>query len=378
MLLLQNNESENTPSCAAKLPPDFAMGGQAVLEGVMMRGPRRYAIAVRRPQGDIRLTSKPFWPVTTRKPWLKMPIVRGAVSLVEMMLLGYRALDFSARVVEEGQREMDEQENKAAEAVAAEQTAQADQSDTADRSEGVASSPDSPDQCISGWAMAGIFAVSMVLAMGLFVVLPNLTAELIGKFSPGGFKEVSHPLLFNLISGGVRVVIIVLYIWGLSFMHDARRLFQYHGAEHKVVMAFEKGLPLDLEHVRPMTTIHPRCGTAFIAVVLLVSILIFAVLAALLVQFFPGFAQLSRWIHKPIIIALHIVCMPLVAGVAYEFTRKAGRNPNVLFYRVLLAPGMWFQKITTKEPDDSMIEVSLTSFMEALEPEQKEALGNRH
>jgi uncharacterized protein YqhQ len=210
--------------------------------------------------------------------------------------------------------------------------------------------------------MALMFVVSMGFGMLLFVALPNYATML------SGLEEIDSPVRYNLISGAVRVLVIVGYIWGISLMSDVRRLFQYHGAEHKVVMAHEKKLPLSLETIRPMTTLHPRCGTTFIAVVLLVSIVIFSLLAALIVEVYPGFRDWSVWARKPAIILLHIVFMPLVAGLAYEVTRRAGRRPDFWLYRLLLAPGFAFQKITTREPDDSMIEVALAAFREALEP----------
>jgi uncharacterized protein YqhQ len=408
------------------LPPDFAMGGQAVLEGVMMRGPSAYAIAVRRPQGDIEITSRRFWPVVRRKRWLRFPVIRGAVSLVEMLLLGYRALDYSANVAEQGHREQEE-----AEKAAKEGTKQTEESDAGEhegavsRSDAAASlegaGPDahedastdgenareraaagsgqaaptaadvegdrapastsstrrassSTDRSLGPWTMLGVFLLSMALAMFLFVALPNVATHGLGKLfgmASGGasaFTEVDRPIAYNLVAGVVRALVIVAYIWAISFLKDIRRLFQYHGAEHKVVMAFEQDLPLDVEHVRPVTTLHPRCGTTFIAVVILVSIIVFAVLAALIVVVYPGFAKWSVWANKPVIILLHILFMPLVAGVAYEITRRAGKRPDHWLYRMLLTPGYLFQRITTRQPEDSMIEVALAAFNEALEP----------
>ncbi len=327
------------------------MGGQAVIEGVMMRGPQSYAVAVRKPQGDIVMRSHSFVPVVNRRKWLALPVVRGAVSLIEMMLLGYRTLEYSANVAERGAREME-----AKEAIAAGNGPEA-------AGDGDRRAPEGgEDQTIPAWQMALMFVVSMGFGMLLFVALPNYATML------SGLEEIDSPVRYNLISGAVRVLVIVGYIWGISLMSDVRRLFQYHGAEHKVVMAHEKKLPLSLETIRPMTTLHPRCGTTFIAVVLLVSIVIFSLLAALIVEVYPGFRDWSVWARKPAIILLHIVFMPLVAGLAYEVTRRAGRRPDFWLYRLLLAPGFAFQKITTREPDDSMIEVALAAFREALEP----------
>lgn len=344
----------------AELPANFAVGGQAVIEGVMMRGPDKYAVAVRRPQGDIPVEERRFWPITERKKWLKLPIVRGAVSLVEMLMLGYRALDYSANVYDQGLQEMEEKE-KAEKGETAEPEKKKKPTKVQEEEE------PSLNRSISRWTMLGMFVLSMGLGMLLFVALPNAATHLLGMLVPGGLVEVKQPLLYNLVAGGVRVLVIVGYVWAISLMPDVRRLFQYHGAEHKVVMAFERKLPLTLDSIRPVTTVHPRCGTTFIAVVLLVSIFLFALLAAVIVAFFPAFQELPILLRKPLIILLHIVCMPLVAGLAYEVTRRAGRNPHKPLYRLLLAPGLAFQKITTCEPDDDMVEVSLKSFLTALE-----------
>jgi len=335
---------------------EFPMGGQAVLEGVMMRGPSSYAVAVRRPQGDIVLKSHPFQPVTKRRKLLGLPVVRGAVSLIEMLVLGYRSLEYSANVVEMGHRELDE--------------AKAAETEGGDGKKSAAKSGKKADEPLSGWGMAGIFALSMGFAMLLFVALPNLITHGLGWLLSGDdrYSEVNSPILYNLVAGMVRVLIIVGYIWTISLMKDIRRLFQYHGAEHKVIMTYEKNQPMDLEHIRQSSKIHPRCGTAFIAIVLLVSIVIFAVLAAVIVALYPPFAGWSVWLRKPALIALHIVFMPLVGGLAYEFTRRAGRRPDFWLYRLFLLPGYAFQRITTREPDDAMIEVALTSFHEALDP----------
>jgi len=340
----------------------------------MMRGPRSYAVAVRRPQGDIAIISHPFVPIIRRKRWLGFPIVRGTVSMVEMLLLGYRALDYSANVAEKGARDQKTAEE-----------------------EGAAPTTESAERAMGHWTMAGVFVLSMVLAMFLFVALPNVATHLLGivvfrgaspsvvvasqpsapadptdqtngRRRQSGLVEEQHPITYNLIAGAVRLLVIVGYIWLIALIKDVRRLFQYHGAEHKVLVAYEKKRPLDVEHVRPMTTLHPRCGTTFIAIVLFVSIIVFAFLAAAILRVYPDFSSWSIWVRKPALILLHIAFMPLVVGVAYEITRRAGRRSNFLPYRLILLPGFAFQRITTREPDDSMIEVALRAFREALEP----------
>jgi uncharacterized protein YqhQ len=391
---------------------DFAMGGQAVLEGVMMRGPRAYAIAVRRPQGDIRIVQRAMIPLVRRKRWLRFPIVRGAVSLVEMMLLGFRALDYSVNVAEQGLREQEAEKKKTAGEAATEPDTAPPKAEalkplavaTATMSEpsasAVSADKSEPERAIGPWAMAATFALSMVLAVGLFIALPNVATHLLGMlpvFSSASASQLpeatelgtanadsrpvptqapsrSHlveerrPVAYNLVAGFVRVLVLVGYIWGISFLKDIRRLFQYHGAEHKVVMAYEKKIPLEIERIRPVTKVHPRCGTTFIAIVLFVSIVVFAILAALVVRVYPPFAGWSIWARKPFLIGLHVLFLPLVAGLGYEITRRAGKHPDFWFYNLLLQPGYWFQRITTREPDDTMIEVALAAFNEVVEP----------
>jgi uncharacterized protein YqhQ len=392
--------------------PDVAVGGQAVLEGVMMRGPKAYAVAVRRPQGDIVVHRKAFVPITKRRKLLGLPIIRGAVSLIEMMMLGYRTLEYSANIAEAGSQERikarkQDKENAvsdaepegdssetletdttdsalpepdAVEEIEAQTEGEADVSESdeaAEKAESDVSTPEDldvpePEKALSGFQMFTLFAMGMGLAMLLFVVLPNVATQFIGMLfklegqQGRGFVEIDYPISYNLIAGMIRVMVMIAYIWGISFIPDIKRLFQYHGAEHKVVMAYEQGIPLEIEKLRPVTTLHPRCGTTFIAIVIGVSILAFALLAAAIDILFPGFENLGLLVRKPIIILLHIVFMPLVGGIAYEFTRRAGRNPDFWLYKLMLAPGFAFQHITTREPDDDMIEVSVRSFREAM------------
>ncbi len=350
----ENDVRENASACGVetdtKADADFAMGGQAVIEGVMMRGPQSYAVAVRKPQGDIVMRSHSFVPVVKRRKWLALPVVRGAVSLIEMMLLGYRTLEYSANVAERGAREME-----AKEAIAAGNGPEA-------AGDGDRRAPEGgEDQAIPAWQMALMFVVSMGFGMLLFVALPNYATML------SGLEEIDNPVQYNLISGAVRVLVIVGYIWGISLMSDVRRLFQYHGAEHKVVMAHEKKLPLSLETIRPMTTLHPRCGTTFIAVVLLVSIVIFSLLAALIVEVYQASAtgrcgRANRRLSDA-------YCVIAACGVCLRGDAARRSATDFWLYRLLLAPGFAFQKITTREPDDSMIEVALAAFREALEPQ---------
>ncbi|MGC8740910.1 MAG: DUF1385 domain-containing protein [Candidatus Sumerlaeaceae bacterium] len=310
------------------------VGGQALIEGVMMRAPHGVAMAVRRPDGSIVVRAEPYRPLAKRSRWLGLPIVRGAVSLIEMLVIGYRALEFSAL---EASRE---------EATTLAATPQ----ETSKR-----------DLIFS-------LILGVALAIGLFVVLPNLATHFSAlPFAGSGRRllEEHSPVLYNLISGGIRIAIFVAYVWLISRMPEVSRMFQYHGAEHKTVSAYEAGLPLTVENTRRFSTFHPRCGTTFIAIVLLVAVVVFAVFARILLAVWPAFAELPFAARKAILIAGHILLMPVVAGVCFELLRLGGRYPNNPLAKIFLVPGYWFQRLTTKEPDDSMLAVAIVALEHA-------------
>jgi uncharacterized protein YqhQ len=314
----------------------------------MMRAAGGFAIAVRRADGSITTKTDQHVPLAKRYRLLNLPVVRGAVSLVEMMIIGFKALEFSA--------------NEAAKDV-----------EPAPGKKGEAKVEDVPgakkDQEISRLALAGTFALSIGLGLLLFVVIPNLATHFAGKLGPGtgtALLEERAPVLYNLVSGAIRMLIVVGYIWAISLMKDIKRLFQYHGAEHKTVSAFEAGKELTVDNVRPFTRLHPRCGTTFIAIVLLVAIVVFAFFAKLLVFIWPQFYDMSFAFRKTVLIAGHILIMPIVAGVCFELLRLGGKYRNNLLLKLLITPGYWFQGLTTREPDDSMLETAITSLKAAL------------
>ncbi len=320
------------------------VGGQAVIEGVMMRGPHGYAISVRRADGTIETESVPHLPLSKRKPFFRFPILRGAAGLFEMMAIGMKSLEWSA--------------NRAA---------LDDPSIKKTDSDGAVSA----EAPISRAALAGTMALSMGFGILLFVILPNLGTHFLGKAGSGGtglnpFVEEQSPILYNLVSGAIRLTLVVGYIYLISLMKDVQRLFRYHGAEHKAVSAFEAGKELTVENVRPFTRLHPRCGTTFIAITLLVSILVFAVFAKVVVAVWPEFFTLSFGMRKTLLIFGHVLIMPVVAGVCFELLRLGGRFPRNPLLRLLITPGFWFQHLTVKEPDDSMIEVSITALKSAM------------
>ncbi|MGI8907230.1 MAG: DUF1385 domain-containing protein [Candidatus Sumerlaeaceae bacterium] len=331
------------------------VGGQAVIEGVMMRGPEGYAIAVRRADGTIQKAVHPHVPLGRRVPLFKLPILRGAGGLFEMMAIGMRSLEYSAQ-----QASLDDPhiEKKKLEAEAA----------SIHSGVGPEIVPTS-EKPISKVALGATMAFSLALGIAMFVIIPNLATHFTGSLvlsSGEPLLEENAPITYNLISGAIRMLIIVGYIWLISLMPDVKRLFQYHGAEHKAVSAFEAGQELTVGNVRPFTKLHPRCGTTFIAITLIVAIITFAFFARLVVWIWPDFYNFSFWARKSMLIFGHILIMPLVAGVCFELLRLGGKYRKNILLKLLITPGFWFQHLTVREPDDSMIEVAIESLKAAL------------
>ncbi len=284
----------------------LSVGGQAVIEGVMMRGPGKIAVAVRQPDGKIAVDVKPTSSISDTYPILKKPFLRGIVSLVESLAYGMKALAYSAQTSGEDEEQLSKKE------------------------------------------MAGSIAVSLLLAVGLFIVIPTGAMKI---FQMLGVRSV----FLNLFEGLLRLAIFLTYIAVISRQKDIQRVFQYHGAEHKTIYTYEHDLPLIVANVRPFSTLHPRCGTNFLMIVMLISIFIFAFLG------WPSFWEriLSR-----------ILLMPVVAGISYEVIRYAGKHMDHAWVRKAILPGLLLQKLTTREPDDEMIEVAIASLKAVLPPEE--------
>jgi uncharacterized protein YqhQ len=297
------------------------VGGQAVIEGVMMRAKGVIATAVRRKNGEIHIKKEVFHSITEKYPKLKLPILRGAIGLVEMMYVGIRTLNYSAELAME-----DEQGNEAKEKKA--QTT---------------------------FALAMTLVVALVAGIGLFFFLPLYAAT---QF----FSVEQQPLLFNLVAGAIRVSILLVYLSGISLMKDVATLFRYHGAEHKAVFTFELNAPLTVSCAMGYPRLHPRCGTSFLLIVMVISIVLFSLLDAVLLLFFGS-------LTLPIRLMTHIPFIPVVGGVAYEFLKFSAKNSTTLWGRMMIAPGLWLQKITTKEPDEKQMEVALAAIQAALSGE---------
>lgn len=293
-----------------------SIGGQAVIEGVMMKGPEDIAIAVRKPDGEIALKKEKL--KANRKKISKIPVIRGMFAFVDSMVIGVQALTFSAEFFEE---EEAKEEKK----------------------------PSKLDEFMEKNMIAIAVLLSIAFSTGLFILLPTLAVSLLGKVS-------KTPLLMNLVEGVVRIAIFIGYIALISQMKDIKRVFEYHGAEHKTIFCYENGEELTVENVRKHKRLHPRCGTSFLFIVMIVSILLFS--------FF-------RWPSLPVRLITRILLLPVVAGISYEIIKWAGRSDSKLVCAIS-APGLWLQKITTREPDDSQIEVAITALKNVL-VEDKEA-----
>lgn len=282
------------------------VGGQAVIEGVMMRGFDQIAVAVRQPNGEIIVDKQAAVTIADKYPILKKPLLRGVVALGESLIYGMKALSYSAQLSGEEDEQLDSKE------------------------------------------MAMTIAFSVCLAIGLFIILPTWSMRFLRLWT-------ENHMILNLAEGVLRMAIFLAYIGGISMMEDIQRVFQYHGAEHKTIYAYEANLPLTVENVRGFTTLHPRCGTNFLMIVMMISMFVFT---------FLGWPSLLERILS------RIVLMPVIAGVSYEIIRYAGAHIDKAWVKLSIMPGLCLQKLTTREPDDTQIEVAIASLKAVLPVEE--------
>ena len=324
------------------------VGGQAVLEGVMMRSPHAWAIACRKPSGEVVTMSEPLERPSEKHKWMAWPIVRGVMTLGYAMNLGYRALRFSANVaiedlMQEGQEKSDVP--TAASAVPpARSAAESSQTQRSSESREKAAT-------VSNWLAAGNLLLSLGFFIFMYKYVPLLAATELKKIDPA----LGGRIVFNLIDGGIRLVLFLLFIWGVSLWKDIRRVYEYHGAEHKTVFAFENGDPLNIAAVQKYSTYHPRCGTSFLMTVMLISIGFY-----MLVPFTTFWARFAS----------RIALLPIIAGVSYEIIRFAAKHRGSLF-ALMTAPGLWLQRITTQPPSDEMAQCAITALDHAMSLEKE-------
>ena len=309
------------------------IGGQALIEGLMMRGPKKDAIVVRGKDGlSVEVTNRKERP---EKSPLRWPIIRGAVSFFDAQICGVKALvhsaDLSPEMAEEEPTKFDQWLEKKL-------------------------GNEKFQELVVGFAVA--------MGLGLSILLFFFLPMVIGSFFD---RWIENTFALNLVEGVIRILLFCGYILLVSRMKDMKRVFAYHGAEHKTIRCYEAGLPLTVENVREQTRLHPRCGTSFLLVVMIISILLFSVASTLLLAAIPGLAAIQgSFLYRLTMIVFKLLLLPLVVAFSYEINRWVGRHDNG-FTRILSAPGMWFQNFTTNEPDDSMIEVGIAA-LEAVLP----------
>lgn len=374
---------------------EIIVGGQAVIEGVMMRAPHSYAVAVRRQDGQIVSKAEPLPKLDQKYPWLKIPVLRGSAVLIHSMALGVKALNFSATVMMEEQEQLERAENKAAVKAAAASGALMTTTHALDAVEAATLPANAPAETEAeakpaASNAAATAAGSMVFALFfnvlLFIVMPllltnvlfiyfgwgnapqvNFTSEAgapwyqtAWHWSQAYLKPVRPSVSFNLVDGLIRMSVFLLMIWSFSRLQDIRRIFEYHGAEHKTVFAWEAGDELTVANARRHPRQHPRCGTSFLMVVMLVSIVLFSVVKfdALLLN------MLTR-----------IALIPVIAGISYEIIRAAGKKESSAVFSLMTLPGLWLQNVTTQEPSDEQLEVAIFALKESLKLEPQEPLA---
>ena len=310
------------------------IGGQALIEGIMMRGPEKDAIVVRTKEG-LKLDVKPR-KVPPKGSVATWPLIRGAVSFFDAQVTGVKALMYSADLSPEEAEEPSKLDLWLEKKLGNEKF----------------------QKMVIGLAVAMGLGLSIVL----FFLLPMLASSLFDKWIP-------NTLVLHLVEGLVRMVIFMAYMILVSRMSEMKRVFAYHGAEHKTIRCYEAGLPLTVENVRAQTRMHPRCGTSFLLVVMILSILVFSVASSLLLSLVPALELMrGNFLYRLIMILYKLLMLPLIVAIAYEINRWVGRHDNG-FTRLLTGPGMWLQNFTTNEPDDAMIEVGI-SAVEAVLPEE--------
>jgi uncharacterized protein YqhQ len=327
------------------------VGGQAVLEGVMMRSPHAWAIACRKPSGEVVTMSEPLNRPSEKHKWMAWPILRGVMTLGYAMTLGYRALRFSANVAIEEVMQSDDAGKAHVETAASAAPLKRSEAESTTTESTKAKSREKA-AAISGWLAAVNVIISLAFFIFMYKYLPLLAATELKKANPA----LGGRIIFNLIDGGIRLVLFLLFIWGVSLFPDIRRVYRYHGAEHKTVFAFENGDPLETAAVQKYSTFHPRCGTSFLMTVMLISI---------------GFYMLVPYTTFWARFASRIALLPLIAGVSYEIIRFAAKHRGSLF-ALITAPGLWLQRITTQPPSDEMAQCAITALDQAMALEKEQ------
>ncbi|HQP70900.1 MAG TPA: DUF1385 domain-containing protein [Clostridiales bacterium] len=305
------------------------IGGQAVIEGVMMRSPKVVATVIRRADGTLENRIQDFIPLSKRKKYLNVWVIRGAISLFEMMKIGIGTLNWSADKAIEDEKKAKGEKHSIEKASFF-------------------------SRLLEGLGTSAV----LIIALMIFMYIPYKITDIFEKFN-------SNQFLFNLFAGIIRTAFVIFYMYAISFMKDVRRLFEYHGAEHKTIFAFEKGLDLSLENVKAQTRFHPRCGTSFILIAAIITIIIFSLFDSIYYMYSSYPNVFSR-------IGVHLMFLPAAVGVSFELLKMSEKFSHFKLVSVLIQPGLWLQHITTNEPDDSQLEVAIESVKLSTEYLRKE------
>ena len=320
------------------------IGGQAVIEGVMMRSPNAFVVAVRKPDGTIRLRRDQWFGLSKKLNFFKRPLLRGVLMLIETMANGVVSLNYSANIAMD--QEMKEKALKKGKTI--------EQYEASKKQKEKVS-----------LAVFITIATSLLFGIGLFVFLPHALTIVLENFM--GAKWDLDDLTFHAVDGTIKAFIFVMYVWLIGFLPDVRRVFQYHGAEHKSISTFEAKEDLTVANARKFTTLHPRCGTSFTFFLMFISIILFSIIFVIV----PVGQNLPFLLKHVAAVLFKILLMFPIAGISYEIIKLAGKNVNNPVCRVISFPGMMLQKLTTKEPDDSQLEVALASIKTVLHLEEK-------
>lgn len=312
---------------------DFAVGGQAVIEGVMMRSPNSLVIAVRKKSGEIKIKKSKYQTFVQKHKLFNIPIVRGVINLVEMMVIGATAINYSGSEMIDDEMTPEEKEKFQKENVGKKKIF---------------------NKILESIMFAVSLVVAITLSLFLFKFIPLSVATLLETYVP---MVKQNYIIFNLIDGAVKIIIFLGYIYLLTIFKSFKRVFEYHGAEHKSIFTYENHLALTPENAKHQTRFHPRCGTSFILIVFVISVLVYTVVPKQ-----PDFTSN---------LLVRVALLPLIAGISYEYLKLSAKYAKNFIVRMIIAPGLWFQKLTTREPDNSQLEVGLKSLETALEMEAK-------
>lgn len=332
---------------------NMVVGGQAVIEGVMMKSPNYYSVSVRKPDKSIITKVEMCETITNKYKFLRLPFLRGVVVLFQMLIIGTKSLIYSANEAIE-----DEEENKVKEKKIK------TNSNNSKYSKKSKNSDNSKSSNMSNFTVFTTISFSLLFAIGLFVVLPYYLTTFTG------LVESESAIIFNLVDGVIKLFIFILYILAIGMMPDIKRVFQYHGAEHKAINCWEDKKELNVKNVQKYSTLNPRCGTSFLIFVIMIGILILSFIPVLLVWIYPAFFSLPLWLNKLILILTRIIFLLPVAGVSYEFLKFTAKYKDNPIMKIFMLPGYGTQLLTTRQPEDDQVEVSINALKAVLNKEK--------